>query len=35
VIVTMLAVALVSNLGVGLGVGVALAYLFRYTRMRI
>lgn len=35
VVLTMLAVSLVSNLGIGFGVGIALAYLFKYTRMEV
>jgi SulP family sulfate permease len=35
VVISMLAVALVSNLGLGFGVGIAVAYLFRVTRISI
>lgn len=35
VVVAMLAVALVSNLGIGFGVGIVAAYLFRYTKMTV
>lgn len=35
VVITMLAVSLVSNLGIGFGVGIAVAYLFRYTRVAV
>jgi SulP family sulfate permease len=35
VVVTMLAVSLVSNLGIGFGVGIVAAVLFRYTKMKV
>ncbi len=35
VVVAMLAVSLVSNLGIGFGVGIVAAYLFRYTKMTV
>lgn len=35
VVITMLAVSLVSNLGIGFGIGIAVAYMFRYTRMKV
>jgi SulP family sulfate permease len=35
VVVSMLGVALVTNLAIGFGVGIILAFLFRFTRMKI
>jgi SulP family sulfate permease len=35
VVISMLAVSLVSNLGIGFGIGVGAAYLFRYTKMKV
>jgi len=35
VVITMLAVSLISNLAVGFGIGIVAAYLFRYTRMKV
>jgi SulP family sulfate permease len=35
VVITMLAVSLVSNLGIGFGIGIVAAYLFRYTKMKV
>lgn len=35
VVVTMLAVSLVSNLGVGFGIGIGTSYLFKYTKMKV
>lgn len=35
VVIAMLAVSLVSNLGVGFGIGIVTAYLFQYTKIKI